>query len=303
MDSNNNKMQISITKLPSELIFEITKHLRPVDYISLYKTNKALKDVLSYKPEYNKNMIRYLKNKFIYLSIDYLTFKDISVFDFDYFAENNDVGYDGKTESFKKLYEQYMRGHLHRDFKFNLNTYITCLSANESFSGLSLNVKYDRNFALKFSDFACYNDENITDEAKERLRKTAISVYLNRLYTYHEFKVMDNIDRFLYRRYGYGLVYNVKRRIRFTEKAIQYGRYAISNYNALKDIKNIAIYLFGIAWKINSSIEANYQEFRAIFDKLMARRKTQNNKERRKSKRKNKELTNEEIDLLLDEFI
>jgi hypothetical protein len=113
---------------------------------------------------------------------------------------------------------------------------------------------------------------------------------------------MDNIDRFLYRRYGYGL-YKIKKRTRFTEKAIQYGRYAISNYNALKNIKNIAIYLFGIAWKINSSVESIYQEFRDVFDKVMARRKAQDNKKWQKSRRnKRKRLNNKEIELLLGDF-
>jgi hypothetical protein len=128
--NNTNQSQLHLDNLPSEVIFEITKHLKPVDYVRLYSTNKAMRDTLSYKLEYNRTVITYLKEKFRMLAEEYMCGKySISVFDFDYFAEDNNVCYDGKTPSFKVLYERYARWNIYKDFKFRFSTYLACLSA------------------------------------------------------------------------------------------------------------------------------------------------------------------------------
>jgi hypothetical protein len=260
---------LNIDKLPSELVFEITRHLEPKDYVSLYRTNKCLREILSYKPEYHNNMIKYLKERFIEISKYYLAFKEISVFDFDYFAENNNVGYDGVTESFKKRYELYAKAHIHKDFKFNLNTYVTCMAANESFSGLSLNVRYDMDYALKFSEFAGYSDENITDEAKKKLRKIAISTYLNRLRMHHLLAFLDLRDKFLYTTRDR---FRTNKRIKFTASAMRYGSLAMHHHSVLKDIRLIATYLYGIDLPDDYSIEPSYHQLRDLFIKAIKRR-------------------------------
>jgi hypothetical protein len=105
MNNNTNHPQGSLSNLPPEMILEISKHLNPVDYISLYITSNSLKNTSSVN--YEKIKTRYLHIKFQEIIGNYLKHtNEIAVFAFDYFSENNDVCYDGKTPSFRVLYER-----------------------------------------------------------------------------------------------------------------------------------------------------------------------------------------------------
>jgi hypothetical protein len=143
------------------------------------------------------------------------------------------------------------------------------MAANESFSGLSLNVRYDMDYALKFSEFAGYSDENITDEAKEKLRKIAIGTYLNRLRMHHLLAFLDLRDKFLYTTRDR---FKTNKRIKFTATAIRYGSLAMHHHSVLKDIKLIAEYLYGIDLPDDYSIEPSYQQLRDLFVKAIKRR-------------------------------
>jgi hypothetical protein len=86
------------------MILEIAKHLNPVDYINLYITNNSLKNTLSM--DYNKVKTEYWRIKFHELFRYYVQeINALSVYSFDYFAEDNSVCYDGKTPPFKALYK------------------------------------------------------------------------------------------------------------------------------------------------------------------------------------------------------
>jgi hypothetical protein len=98
-------MNVTITDLPPEIVFEIIKYAEPDDLGKLYGTCKYMNGLLvKMQPNAKEKYLRILFNRLVKQLEPY------SVFSFDYFSSNNDRGYDGDY-SFKYIYENKFNKH------------------------------------------------------------------------------------------------------------------------------------------------------------------------------------------------
>jgi hypothetical protein len=131
----------TITDFLNEIILEIAKNLSPKDYVALSKTCHDMRAVL--KIDMEKKQKEYEREEFLELAREYLKLKltersqNISVFDFDYFSENNDYCYDGITPSYKYYYEKSGKKLTFETYKKHLIMYASYNLLNRVFVKLN----------------------------------------------------------------------------------------------------------------------------------------------------------------------